>query len=164
MTRISTFSLLLLGLFATACEENSAPGNDREAQISPPEQAAELVSLGEAIEGVGAALLLPQAMTDADLRNVPAEAKGCLFGYTRVSEPVFAYGGTGVLKVNDKLAPLPASGDGRYSAGDVAVFVRPIEEPRGGGEPFEAQLVLSLPGVDHERGFQGYSRCDEAVR
>lgn len=160
MARISTFSsLLLVGLFATACEENSAPGNDREAQISPPEKPAELVSLGEAIEGVGADLLLPQAMTDADLRNVPAEAKDCLFGYTQVSEPVFAYGATGVLKVNHKLAPLPASPDGRYSAEHVTVVVRPIEEPREGGEPFEAQLVVSLPGADHERGFHGSSRC-----
>lgn len=71
MKRAVLTPLLVLGLAASACEENRAPGNDREAQLASPEPPAELTSLREAIEGVASALLLPQPMTEGDLSNVP---------------------------------------------------------------------------------------------
>lgn len=64
------------------------------------------------------------------------------------------------MKLNDKLVPLTALGEGQFGAGELSVTVRPMEEPRGGSEPFVAEFVLWLPGVDHERGFQGFSRCE----
>lgn len=68
-----------------------------------------------------------------------------------------------MLKVNDKLAKVPASGEGRYADSAGTVTIRVVEERRGEGEPFEAQLILRFPDEDHERGFHGYSRCGTSV-
>lgn len=163
MSRTAFLPLVALGLVASACENNRARGNDREAQLAPPEPPAEIVAAGEAIEGVENGLLLPQPMTEADLRTMPAEASRCLFSYTRVGEPVLGYGSTGVLKLNGKLVLLPGAVDGRYSADGVNVTVRPMAEPARGGEAIEAIFVLSLPDAGHERGFQGFSRCEASA-
>ena len=150
--------LIVLGLIVVGCEQNSAPGNDREAQLSPPEPPAEVSSVGAAIAGVATNLLIPQTMLDADLQNLPG-GELCHFSLTRVGLPVLAYGSTAVVKLNDKLVPLPDSGDGRYAADDVSVGVRPIEDDPGDGEPFATEFVLRLPGADDELGYHGYSRC-----
>ena len=134
MSRTALLPLVALGLVASACENNSAPGNDREAQLAPPEPPAEIVAASEAIEGVENGLLLPQPMTEADLRTIPAEASRCLFSYTGVGEPVLGYGSSSVLKLNGKLVLLPGAADGRYSANGVNVTVRPVAEPARGGE------------------------------
>lgn len=152
--------LVVLGLVVGACEENVAPGNDREAQLSPAEVAAQVTSVGAAIAGVATDLLIPQTMLDADLQNLPGGER-CLLGFTRVGLPVLAYGPTAVLKLNDKLVLLPSSpsGDGRYAADDVSVSVRPIEDDPGNGEPFATEFVLRLPEAGDELGYHGYSRC-----
>lgn len=160
--------LIALGLVLSACTDNTAPGNDREAELSPPEPPAEVASVGGAVEGVAAGLLLPQPMTEPDLSNVPDGADRCLFRFTRVGLPIFAYGAIGVLKLNGRLVPLEAAGDGgamgdgRYAAGGVAVTMRPVGDAAEDGEPFVAELVLRLPDSDHERGYHGFSECDLA--
>lgn len=160
MRRTRVLPLLVLGLVAAACTENTAPGNDREAELSPPEAPAEVAGVGAAIEGVGTELLVPQTMTDADLRNVRDMEYRCVFRFTRVGLPVFAYGSTGVVKLNDKLVPIPATADGRYAAEGVTVTVRPLTRDAGGGEPFVGELVLRLPNAPHERGYHGFSECN----
>ena len=156
--RRALLRLTALGLIVSGCEKNSAPGNDREAQLSPAEPPAEVSSVGAAITGVATNLLIPQTMMDAELRNLPGGER-CLFGFARVGLPVLAYGSTAVLKLNDRLVPLPASGDGRYAADDVSVSFRPIEDDPEDGEPFATEFVLRLPGAEHEQGYRGYSRC-----
>lgn len=163
MSRAGLVRLVMLGLIISGCEENSAPGNDREAQLSPPSPPAEIASVGAAIEGVENDLLLPQPMTNGDLRNVPGGTGGCFFSYTRVGLPVVAYGAAATVKLNDKLVPLTALGEGQFGAGELSVTVVPMEEPRRDGEPFVVQMVLWLPGADHERGFQGFSRCEDSA-
>ena len=80
--------------------------------------------------------------------------------FTRVGLPVLAYGGaSAVIKLNDRLVPLPATGEGRYSAGGVTVTVRPLDEEPAGEEAFETELVVRFPGTPDELGYHGYSRC-----
>ncbi len=157
---------LVLALAATAaCAENTAPGNDREAALDPPATAAEVVPAGEALRGVATGLLMPQIMTDADLRNVPAvdgraeSADRCSFRMTRVDHPVLVYGTAAVIKLNGKLIPLAGIGEGRYGAEGVEVTVRPLEDDAGSDSPFLAELVLRFSGAPNELGFHGFSQC-----
>lgn len=156
-----TLVLLLLTALAAACVENTAPGNDREAFLDPPAPAAEVARVGAALDGVATALLLPEIMAGADLRNAPGDGEGCAFRFTGVGFPVFLYGAnTGVIKLNGKLIPLPARGDGVgvYEEGGVQVSVRPLDDPVG-DEPFPAELVLRFQDSPNELGFHGVSAC-----
>lgn len=163
MRRPGLAPLVVVALLTAACTDNSAPGNDREAQVSPPEPPAEVASVGAAIKGVDTGTLIPQAMTDGDLGNVPDLRERCLFRFTRVGLPVFIYGETGVMKLNGKLASLPGTGEGEFAADGLTVTVRPLEDDPTEGEPFIAELVLHLPDKDHELGYHGFSECDSAL-
>lgn len=163
MTRAGLVSTVLVGLWVSGCTDNEAPGNDREAGLSSPEPPAELAPAGAAIEGVVTGLLQPQVFTDADLRNVPEVGDRCIFSFTRVGLPILVYGSTAVLKLNGKAVALPAAGDGEYAADGVTLTLRPLEDDPGAGELFSSELVLRLPGADHELGYHGYSRCGEGA-
>lgn len=152
--------LVVLSVLIAACTENTSPGNDREAELSQSEPPSEVAAAGAAIEGVAADLLFPQTMTDADGRNIPDGADGCLFRFTRVGLPVLAYGSVAVVKLNDRLVSLPGAGEGRYAAEGVTVTVRPLSDRAGDGEPFVAELVLHVTGAAHERGYHGFSECN----
>lgn len=150
--------VLALAALASACVENTAPGNDREAEVEPPSRAAGVSSVGAALDNVSTALLRPQQITEPDLGSLPAMGERCTFRYTRVGFPVFVYGrSTGALKLNGKLVPLPATGDGRYSDGPVTVTVRPLEDPASG--PFLAELVVRFSDAPNELGFHGFAEC-----
>lgn len=151
---------LLASLVAlAACVENTAPGNDREAEREPPSPPAEVASAASALSGVATALLMPEIMTDADLGTLPEVGEQCTFRMTRVGLPVFVYGSTGVIKLNQKLIPLEGLGSGRYASGPVDVTVRPLEEAVEDGSQFPAELVLRLQGASNELGFHGFSEC-----
>lgn len=162
MIRTPRILPLALAALLSACVENSAPGNDRESSLDPPSPPAEVSTASAALAGVGMHLLVPETMTDPDLRNLPAageRGERCLFRFTRVGLPVFAYGpDTGVVKLNGKLVPLPARGEGAYMDGGVRVTLRPLSDEEGEG-PFPAELVLRLPGEPNELGFRGFSEC-----
>lgn len=169
-TRALPFSRALplaLTLLVAGCTENTAPGNDREAELAPPEPPAEVVDVGTATEGVATDMLIPQTLTDADLRNAPAVGEPCLFRFTRVGLPVFLYGSVGVMKLNGKLVELPATGlngaraDGRrYAADPVTVTVRPLDGVApDAGELVVAELVLRRAGASHELGYHGFAEC-----
>ena len=160
MSAARSTGALVLALWAAACTGNEAPGNDREAALSPPEPAAEVADVGAAIAGVAPAQLVPGTLTDADLGSLPGQGLRCLYRFTRVGLPVLAYGGaSAVIKLNDRLVPLPATGEGRYSAGGVTVTVRPLDEEPAGEEAFETELVVRFPDTPDELGYHGYSRC-----
>lgn len=159
MIRPATMLALALGALASACVENSAPGNDREASFEPPRPPAELATASAALDGVATELLFPQIMTNPDLRSVPDLGDRCVFRYTRVGLPVFVYGSpTGLIKINGKLVRLPAGGEGRYAEAGVRVTVRPLSDREDGGQ-FPAELVLRLQGAPNELGFHGFSEC-----
>lgn len=150
---------LLLTVVVSACVENTAPGNDREASLDPPRPAAEVASADVALSGVATEILYPEDMTAADRRAAPGEGEGCAFRFTRVGLPVFLYGAdTGVIKLNGKLIPLPGRGDDAYEEGGVRVSVRPLDDPEG-DEPFPAELVLRFQEAPNELGFHGFSGC-----
>jgi hypothetical protein len=163
--RLQALALLPAVVLASACIENPAPGNDREAALDPAAPPAEVATAGEALDGVAPGLVYPQIMTDADLRAAPDVGGSCAFRFTRVGFPALVYGSTtGVVKLNDKLVPLPASGAGAYGEGGVRVTVRPLED-RDGEEQFSAELVLRLQGSPNEIGFHGWGECSSgAVR
>lgn len=157
-------ALAAAGLVALAgCTDNTAPGNDREAELEPPAQAASMASAESALSGVATGLLKPEIMNEADLGVVAGSESGCRFRMTRVGLPVFVYpmegNGPGIIKLNDRLISLPPVGQGRYAAGGVDVEFRPLEGARPGGELFDAELVVRLAGAPHELGFHGYAEC-----
>lgn len=166
--------VLPLALLVPGCTENTAPGNDREAALSPPEAPAEVLDAPAATAGVATDMLMPQTMTDADLRNAPDVGERCLFRFTRVGLPVFVYGSAGVVKLNGKLVRLPETSTGgpgtnaggpgtdvrRYAAGPVSVMVRPLEGAEPNDVPVVGELVLHLADASHELGYHGYLKCD----
>ena len=153
----------LLG--AVACVDNTAPGNDREARLDPPERPAPTAAAEAAVSGVDVSLLHPQIMTDADRGAVPGPPPACTFRFTRVGYPVFLYatgpGGSGTIKLNGKLVTLPATSDGVFADGGVSVRVRMLEAEGEGQRP--AELVLRLPGARNELGYHGFTECGGAA-
>lgn len=159
MSRGLLFAAPAFLLLASGCTNNTAPGNDREAELSPSEPAAEVMAAGAAIHGVANSLLVPQIMTEADLENVPEAGETCFFRMTRVGLPVLVYGSDAAIKLNDKLVMLPAAGARRYAADGVTVTVRPLDEDAAAGGRFAAEFVLRLPGTATELGYHGFSEC-----
>ena len=161
--RRPALGLALAAVVATAgCVENTAPGNDREAELEAPAPAAPLAAAGAAISGVATGLLKPQIMTDADLGGVPDAARACRFRMTRVGFPTFLYppggAGDGVIKLNGKLVRLPGAA-GEFAADGVAVTLRELEDRPADGGLVPAEMVLRLPGAPHELGFRGFAEC-----
>lgn len=153
--------VLIVGV--VGCADNEAPGNDREAQLDPPPSPAPVMSAAEALAGVDVGVLMPQIMTQADLRVVPDAAGGCRFRMTRVDTPTFLYpsGGTGdaVVKLNGTLIRLAGTGTGTYRAGGIEATLQPLQSGSLEGGQFEASWILRLPGAPNELGFHGYAEC-----
>lgn len=159
MKQINILLILALAVLLTGCVENAAPGNDREASLDPPSTGAEVATAGEALKGVATELLVPQTMTEADLRNLPEAGDRCLFRFTRVGYPAFVYGSsTGAIKLNGRLVLLPARGPDLYATEGVRVTVRPLDERKANGQ-FGVELVLRLQGAPNELGYHGFSEC-----
>ncbi|MAC57568.1 MAG: hypothetical protein CMH85_04695, partial [Novosphingobium sp.] len=63
-------AILLLGVAAlglTACNRNTAVGNDREALLDPAPAAAPIESASAALENVSTAIIKPETMSKADV-------------------------------------------------------------------------------------------------
>ena len=155
--RIVPLAALAVGL--SACPASDHAGNDRESELDAPEAAAEFADASSALAGVAAGTLKPQAMTDADRRNVPADAGRCVFRFTEVGQPIVTYGVSAVVKLNGSLVTLPATGEDQYGADRVSLSLRPLEDARR-GETFEAEFVLRLADAPHERGHHGFVECE----
>jgi hypothetical protein len=162
MKRLAAIAIVILVFTPASCTSNTAPGNDREAQLDPAAPAAEIAQADAAIAGVETSLLHPEIMTDADLASIAAAPEQCLFRFTKVGLPVFVYretGEAGTIKLNGKLVPLPSGGQGSFASGPVRVQLRVIEADAEPEDQRLAELVLMLTGARDELGYRGFAEC-----
>lgn len=156
----TAWTLAGLAVLLTACTENTATGNDREADREPSPTAAPLQDASSALENVATAIVKPETMSDADIAALGGKSDRCVFLMTKVAFPSFLYeqGARGAIKLNGKLISLSSVGDHRFADGELIVELRPPEEPEGAAAQ-EMEMVIVPPGADDEIGYQGYRRC-----
>ena len=160
-------NLLILSAFAlplAACNTNTAPGNDREADRDPPATAAPIEAAAGALANVSPELMLPETMNEADLAALGAE-RACQFRLTEVAYPSFVYAGDGqgAIKINGKLIPVTSDGPDSYSSGELRIKTRLLEDEGTAGLQMQEMIVVAPRAAD-EFGFWGYTTCgnDEA--
>lgn len=149
-----------LVLALTACNRNSAPGNDREAQLDPAIRAAPIVQAGVALANVSSALLKPETMSDADIEALGGTRGRCAVRMTEVGFPSFLYrpDGSGAIKLNGRLIVLPAAGQRRFAGGGLSVTLMPLDE-EGNAGLMGMRMIVVPPGAQDELGYDGYVRC-----
>ncbi|MGE4306056.1 MAG: DUF6692 family protein [Novosphingobium sp.] len=156
-------AILLLGVAAlglTACNRNTAVGNDREAQLDPAPAAAPIESASAALENVSTAIMKPETMSKADVDALGGKRGRCEVVLTEVAFPSFLYepGRSGAIKLNGKLIPLAANGDNRFADGGLSVTLRQLEEEGNVGSQ-GIEMIVVPPGAKDEIGYHGYARC-----
>ena len=145
-----------------ACNSNTAPGNDQEAELEAPAEAAPHRSAQEALSGIATAAVQPETMTEADLESLGGIEDRCVLRLTEVALPSFVYGGAeadGTIKLNGSLITLAAGEDGIFRDGELTVQVRRIDTEAAAEDPREAEMIVRLPGAADELGFRGYEIC-----
>lgn len=157
--KTATFSIIAcLGL--AACNQNTALGNDREAQVDAPETAAPIMSAEAALANVSTAIIKPETMSNADLQALGPSAGDCVFKLTEVSFPALAYreGAGATIKLNGKLIPLQSTGAGQFASGDLRVSIRMLDyEGDAGLQGME--MIVVPPGAEDELGYHGFRAC-----
>ena len=145
-----------------ACNENTTPGNDREAQVDPAPKPAPIEPAAAALANVAVEIMKSETLTDADVKAIGGTSGRCLFTLTEVAFPSFVYvpGGQGVIKLNGKLIPVTASGESRFASGDLVITMRSVDKSGDAGLHAEEMIVLP-PGAKDELGYRGYVRCDK---
>ena len=155
------FAAATLALTLAACNQNTAPGNDREASLEPPATPAAIEPAAAALANVATAIVKPETMTDADIKAIGGTQGRCIFRLTEVGFPSFVYkpGTEGFIKLNGKLIPLQTAGQDRYSSGKLLVATRDVDETGNAG--LEAMEVIVVPpGAKDEIGYRGYTECN----
>lgn len=152
-------------LALAACNSNSSPGADREAQVDPAPTPAPRMAAAEALSGVAVEAVEPETMSDADIAALGGMDGKCAVRLTEVALPSFVYelGGAGAIKLNGKLIPLPPTGEGRFADGGLIVQLRAVEGEGNAGLP-EHEMIVMLPGAKDERGYRGYLQCPGGER
>lgn len=160
MKPIAAIAALILPL--SACNENTAIGNDREARLDPAPRAAPIEGASAALRNVATALIKPETMSNADVQALGGRQGRCEVILTEVAFPSFLYepGGSGAIKLNGKLIPLPSAGENRFADGGLGVTLHPLEEEGNAGSQ-GMQMVLTPPGAKDEIGYDGYVRCHD---
>lgn len=151
---------VLAVLALAACNRNTAPGNDREAQIDHAPSPAPVMAAAKALDNVTAGAIKPETMSDADIAALGGRKGRCAVKLTEVGFPSFLYepGGNGAIKLNGKLILLPAAGAGRYEDGGLIVTLRPVDDTGNAG--LEAmEMIVVPPGAKEEIGYRGYVQC-----
>lgn len=151
-----------LALALAGCNQNTAIGNDREAQLDPVATAAPIEPASSALANVATALVKPETMTDADVSAIGGKKGRCVFRLTEVGYPTFVYdpGNQGFIRLNGKLIPVSAAGADRYTSGDLLVTTRLLNDEGNAG--LQAQeLIVVPPGAEDELGYRGYVLCDQ---
>ncbi len=151
-----------LALALAGCNQNTAIGNDREAQLDPVATAAPIEPASSALANVATALVKPETMTDADVSAIGGKKGRCVFRLTEVGYPTFVYdpGNQGFIKLNGKLIPVSAAGADRYTSGDLLVTTRLLDDEGNAG--LQAQeLIVVPPGAGDELGYRGYVLCEQ---
>ena len=158
MKPIAAIAALILPL--SACNENTATGNDREARLDPAPKAAPIESASAALQNVAPALVKPETMSNADLQALGGKQGRCEVMLTEVAIPSFLYepGGSGAIKLNGRLIPLTPAGENRFADGGLSVTLHPLEEEGNAGSPGMRMIVIP-PGAKDEIGYDGYVRC-----
>ncbi|MDF1835783.1 MAG: hypothetical protein P1U62_13020 [Alteraurantiacibacter sp. bin_em_oilr2.035] len=157
-----TFAGLAFAL--AACNQNTAIGNDREAQVDPAPTPAPIEPAASALRNIATAIVKPETMTTAEVQTIGGERGRCISRLTEVGFPTFVYepGVRGFVKLNGKLIPLTAEGPDRYSSGELLIATRLVDEEGNAG--LQAQeIIIVPPGAKDELGYRGYVQCDEGV-
>ena len=150
-------ALLALGL--GGCNRNSAPGNDREAQIDAAPAPSPIEDAGSAIANVDKALLKPETMSQADLAALGGLAGKCAVRLTEVALPSLVFTPeTAVIKLNGKLIPLRAVRTDHYRGDGTSLTLRPNED-RGDAGLEGIDMILVPPGARDEVGYAGFRDC-----
>ena len=158
MKAIALPLIAILGL--TACNQNTALGNDREAHLDPPATASPIMSAQAALANVSTAIVKPETMSHADLRALGPNAGDCVFRLTEVSYPALAYSDDdgATIKLNGKLIPLEAAGPGQFTSGDLRVNIRMLDYEGDAGLQGMEMIVIP-PGAQDELGYHGFRDC-----
>lgn len=151
---------LPLALPLAACNENTAVGNDREAQLEPAPTPAPVTGVEAALRNVATGLVKPETMTDADLTALGGRQGRCAVRLTEVAFPSFLYepGGSGAIKLNGKLVVLPNAGPNEFADGGLTVALRPLHEDGDAGLR-AMEMIVVPPGAKDEVGYHGYVEC-----
>lgn len=166
MTRILATLGLSSALFLGACNQNTAPGNDREAQIDPPSRAASQASADEALSGISTGAVQPETMNEADLASLGGLAGNCTIRLTGVGYPSFfedIANKRGFVKLNGKLVRLQQIGKDRYADGGLTVLLQSVEGDKSNNGLPGAEMIIALPGAKDELGFRGYRDCGKGA-
>lgn len=162
MTRTLAAITLAGALLLGACNQNTAPGNDREAQVDPAETAAPQAGAGEALSGIATGAVQPETMSEADIASLGGLAGNCVIRLTGVAFPSFfedRAGNRGFVKLNGKLVRMNRVGGGRFADGGLTVLVRPVDDGDSNNGLPAAEMIIALPGAKDELGFRGYRDC-----
>ncbi|MCF8708799.1 DUF6692 family protein [Rhizorhapis sp. SPR117] len=154
--------LLMLG----ACNRNTSPGNDREAQVDAAPTPAPRQDAAEALSGIAAEAVQAETMSDTDLASLGGPNGKCLIRLTRVGLPSFVHNGldrTGVIKLNGKLIPIPAKRSGLFADGGLRVAIRPVDSAFDSSGFREVDMIVMLPGAKDELGYRGYEDCSHRM-
>lgn len=145
-----------------ACNQNTAVGNDREAQIDPAPTPAPVESAEAALANVAAAIIKPETMSVADMQALGGRAGKCAVVLTEVAFPSFLYepDGPGAIKMNGKLIPLPRTDEWRFADGGLSVTLKPLDDEGNAGLQ-AMQMIIVPPGAEDEIGYRGYYMCYE---
>ena len=152
--------LALLALPLAGCNENTALGNDREAQVDPAPTPAPIMAAQSALENVATAVIKPETMSDADIAALGGRNGRCAVKLTEVGFPSFLFepDGVGAIKLNGKLIVLPRTAERRYEAGDLIVTLQPVDEVGNAGLR-AMDMIIVPPGAEDEIGYRGYIQC-----
>ena len=155
------FAAATLVLTLAACNQNTAPGNDREASLETPATPAAIVPAAAALANAATAIVKPETMTDADIKAIGGTQGRCIFRLTEVGFPSFVYkpGTEGFIKLNGKLIPLQTAGQDRYSSGELLVATRDVDETGNAGLQ-AMEVIVVPPGAKDEIGYRGYTECN----
>lgn len=150
------------GLFLplAACNQNTAVGNDREAQLDPAPTPASIERASSALRNVAPESIKPQTMSDADIEALGGRRGRCAVKLTEVAFPSFLYepAGSGAIKLNGKLIVLPRTGEGRYADGGLLVALRTVDEADN-ADLQAVEMIIVPPGASDELGYRGYAQC-----
>ena len=154
-----------LALPLAGCNQNTAVGNDREAEVDPVPTPAPMVGAAAALEGIAAELIKPETMTRADIRAIGGLGDKCAFRFTEVAQPSFVYepGERGIIKLNGVLISLSAADANRFSEAGLSVtLVASEEEGDAGLEGMD--MIVVPPGAKDELGYSGFADCRDEPR
>ena len=158
MRTIALFTALALPL--AGCNENTAVGNDREAQVEPAPTPAPIMGAQAALRNVATAIIKPETMTDADVTALGGREGRCVVKLTEVAFPSFLYepGANGAIKLNGKLIVLPSTGAHEFEEGELTVALKPLDEEGDAGLQ-GMEMIIVPPGAKDELGYRGYVQC-----